>query len=81
MRVKWWRPGYELAKRGDDEGNKGTLALVRIEHVIYVAFVVLMFCVTPVVNVDVNTIKFNKERSAQCGVNIPLPEVGLCHAD
>lgn len=72
MRVKWWRHGYELAK-GDDEGNKGTLALVRIEHVIYVAFVVLMFCVTPVVNVDVNTIKFNKERSAQCGVNIPLP--------
>lgn len=46
---------------------------MRIEHVIYVAFVVLMFCVTPVVNVDVNTIKFNKERSAQCGVNIPLP--------
>ncbi|HIG5943151.1 TPA: conjugal transfer protein TraG N-terminal domain-containing protein [Klebsiella pneumoniae] len=61
-------------EEGDDEGNKGTLALVRIEHVIYVAFVVLMFCVTPVVNVDVNTIKFNKERSAQCGVNIPLPQ-------
>ncbi len=72
MRVKWWRP-VTNSRRGDDEGNKGTLALVRIEHVIYVAFVVLMFCVTPVVNVDVNTIKFNKERSAQCGVNIPLP--------
>ncbi|MCQ4005146.1 conjugal transfer protein TraG, partial [Klebsiella pneumoniae] len=27
-------------EEGDDEGNKGTLALVRIEHVIYVAFVV-----------------------------------------
>ncbi len=54
--------------------DSGLVPWVRIEHVIYVAFVVLMFCVTPVVNVDVNTIKFNKERSAQCGVNIPLPQ-------
>lgn len=46
------------------------LVLVCIEYVIYVVFVVLMFCVMLVVNVDVNIIKFNKECSVQCGVNI-----------
>lgn len=64
----------KVREEGDDEGNKGTLALIRIEHVLYVAFIVMMFCATPIVSVDIHTISFNRERSAQCGTNIPVPQ-------
>ncbi|EBF8098481.1 conjugal transfer protein TraG N-terminal domain-containing protein [Salmonella enterica] len=62
----------KVREEGADEGNKGALALPRMEHVIYVAFVVILFCVMPVQSVDIQSIQFNKERSRQCSVNIPV---------
>ncbi|PLR35031.1 conjugal transfer protein TraG [Chimaeribacter californicus] len=63
-----------VREEGDDEGNKGALALPRMEHVVYVAFVVIMFCAIPMQPVDIHTIRFDKERSKQCSLNIPSPE-------
>lgn len=64
----------KVREEGDDEGNKGALALPRMEHVIYVAFVVIMFCAMPMQDVDITTMKFDRTRSAQCGVNVPKPD-------
>lgn len=64
----------KVREEGDDEGNKGTLALPRMEHILYVAFVVMMFCAMPVWDVDISTMRFDKTRSSQCGVNVPKPE-------
>ena len=64
----------KVREEGDDEGNKGALALPRIEHVIYVAFVVIMFCAMPIQDVDISTMKFDRTRSSQCGVNVPKPD-------
>lgn len=58
---------------GDDEGNKGALALPRIEQVLYVAFVVMLFCAMPFKDVDLTVMKFDQTRSSQCGTNVPKP--------
>lgn len=63
-----------VREEGDDEGNKGTLALPRMEHVIYMAFVVILFCAVPMQPLDIQSMQFDKARSKQCGVNIPAPE-------
>ena len=60
----------KVREEGDDEGNKGALALPRMEHVIYIAFVVIMFCAMPIQDVDISTMKFDRTRSSQCGVNV-----------
>ncbi|MBP0714285.1 conjugal transfer protein TraG N-terminal domain-containing protein [Burkholderia sola] len=58
---------------GADEGNKGVLSAARIENRVYVAIVVVMFAGIPFIDVDLNTIRYDKARSAQCQVNVPLP--------
>lgn len=58
---------------GADEGNKGVLSLARIETNIYVAYMVVMLCAIPSVNIGLNTIQFDQERSRQCQVNTPAP--------
>jgi hypothetical protein len=64
----------KVRTEGDDEGNKGALALPRIEQVLYVAFVVIMFCAMPFQDIDVSVMKFDQTRSRQCGINVPKPE-------
>lgn len=64
----------KVRTEGDDEGNKGTLALPRIEQVLYVAFVVMLFCAMPFKEVDISTMKFDRSRSTACGVNVPQPD-------
>ncbi|MCX9048727.1 conjugal transfer protein TraG N-terminal domain-containing protein [Citrobacter portucalensis] len=64
----------KVREEGDDEGNKGALALPRMEHVLYVAFVVIMFCAMPMQDIDITTMKFDRTRSSQCGVNVPKPD-------
>ncbi|RTB44145.1 conjugal transfer protein TraG N-terminal domain-containing protein [Pseudomonas aeruginosa] len=59
---------------GADEGNKGVLSSVRIESRIWVAIFVVLFAGIPFIDVDIATIKFDRTRSAQCQVNVPLPE-------
>ncbi|MGE6995996.1 conjugal transfer protein TraG N-terminal domain-containing protein [Pseudomonas sp. NPDC047961] len=67
---EWLRARAE----GADEGNKGMLSAYRIETRIWVAVVVLIFAVLPLVTVDFSTIEFNTERSKQCQAFVPTGE-------
>ncbi|EPA95357.1 conjugal transfer protein TraG N-terminal domain-containing protein [Pseudomonas mandelii] len=58
---------------GADEGNKGALSAVRIENRIFVAIVVILFAGIPFIDVDFNTLRFDRTRSIQCQVNVPEP--------
>lgn len=58
---------------GADEGNKGVLSSARIENRVFVAIVVIMFAGIPFIDVDFNTIKYDRSRSTQCQVNFPEP--------
>ncbi|MFU4080752.1 conjugal transfer protein TraG N-terminal domain-containing protein [Pseudomonas aeruginosa] len=58
---------------GADEGNKGMLSSARIENRVFVATVVIMFAGIPFIDVDFNTIKYDRSRSTQCQVNVPEP--------
>lgn len=64
----------KVREEGADEGNKGILALPRIEHAIYVSFCVMLFCCIPALPVDISTIKYDSSRSKQCGMNVPSPQ-------
>ncbi|WP_313053433.1 conjugal transfer protein TraG N-terminal domain-containing protein [Pseudomonas lopnurensis] len=66
---EWLRARAE----GADEGNKGALSAVRIENRIFVAIVVILFAGVPFIDVDFNTLRFDRSRSVQCQVNVPLP--------
>ncbi|CAB3647634.1 conjugal transfer protein TraG N-terminal domain-containing protein [Achromobacter pestifer] len=58
---------------GADEGNKGVLSSMRIENRVWVAIVVIMFAGIPFIDVDFDTLQFDRSRSAQCNVSIPEP--------
>lgn len=58
---------------GADEGNKGALALARVENRIYTAIFVVMLCCMPLINVSFDTIDFDQSRSEQCQYSIPKP--------
>lgn len=58
---------------GADEGNKGVLSAARIENRVFVAIVVVMFAGIPFIDVDLNTIQYDRSRSAQCQVSVPQP--------
>lgn len=49
---------------GADEGNKGALSAVRIESRVYVSIVVILFAGMPFIDVDFNTLQFDRTRSA-----------------
>jgi hypothetical protein len=66
---EWLRARAE----GADEGNKGVLSSVRIESRVWVAVVVIMFAGIPFIPVDLRTIQFDRTRSVQCQVDVPLP--------
>ena len=58
---------------GADEGNKGVLSAARIENRVFVAIMVVMFAGIPFIDVDLNTIRYDSARSAQCQVSVPQP--------
>ena len=58
---------------GADEGNKGVLSSMRIENRVWVAIVVILFAGIPFIQVDLSTIQFDRTRSTQCQVNVPVP--------
>lgn len=66
---EWLRARTE----GADEGNKGVLSSMRIENRVFVAIMVILFTGIPFIPVDLNTIKFDTTRSAQCQVSTPQP--------
>lgn len=49
------------------------LSSARIENRVFVAVVVIMFAGIPFIDVDFNTIKYDRSRSTQCQVNVPEP--------
>ncbi|UQS88747.1 conjugal transfer protein TraG N-terminal domain-containing protein [Pseudomonas chlororaphis subsp. piscium] len=59
---------------GADEGNKGMLSAARIENRVWVAVLVLMFAGVPVIDVSIDTVKFDTTRSKQCQVLVPQPQ-------
>ncbi|WP_273828443.1 conjugal transfer protein TraG N-terminal domain-containing protein [Pseudomonas sp. SBT1-2] len=59
---------------GADEGNKGMLSAARIENRVWVAVAVLMFAGIPVIDVSIDTVKFDTTRSKQCQVQVPQPQ-------
>ncbi len=63
-----------LREAGEDEDAKGVAALARTEHVLYLSFVVMMFCAVPVWDTDLSAMYFDRTRSQQCGVNVPAPD-------
>lgn len=66
---EWLRARTE----GADEGNKGVLSALRIENRVWVAIAVIMFAGIPFIDVDLSTLRFDRFRSTQCQVNVPLP--------
>ncbi|PLY36680.1 conjugal transfer protein TraG N-terminal domain-containing protein [Pectobacterium versatile] len=64
----------KVREEGADEGNKGILALPRMEHALYIAFCMMLFCCIPLLPVDINAIKFDSSRAKQCGINVPSPQ-------
>jgi len=59
---------------GADEGNKGMLAVIRIENRLWVATVVIMFAAAPMIDLDISTIKYDESRSQQCQYRVTQPE-------
>jgi len=59
---------------GADEGNKGILSVIRIENRLWVAIVVIIFACTPLIDVDIGTLKFDESRSRQCQYRVAEPQ-------
>mgnify|MGYP000438568234 CR=1 FL=1 len=66
---EWLRARAE----GADEGNKGVLSSMRIENRVWVAIALIIFAGIPLIQVDLSTIRFDRTRSEQCQVNVPMP--------
>ncbi len=47
------------------------LSLPRIEHALYGAFFVMVACCVPLVQVTLDTLKFDRSRAQTCGVWTP----------
>lgn len=61
----------KVREEGEDEGNKGMLSLPRIENLLYGAFFVMLACCLPLMNVSLDTIKYDSSRAATCGTWTP----------
>lgn len=66
---EWLRARSE----GADEGNRGVLSSVRIENRVWVAITVILFAGIPFIPINLSTIQFDRTRSTQCQVDVPLP--------
>ncbi len=61
-------------EEGFDEGNKGLLSLPRMEHSIYLSFLVICFCCIPMFPVDISTMKYDSSRDKQCKIPVASPQ-------
>ncbi|EHB3563464.1 conjugal transfer protein TraG [Salmonella enterica subsp. enterica serovar Oranienburg] len=64
----------KVREEGFDEGNKGMLSLPRLENSIYVSFLVICFCCTPMFPVDISTMKYDSSREKQCNIQVASPQ-------
>lgn len=63
----------QARSQGADEGNKAALPLIWTEHLMYTSLLVIMFTCVPLLNIDLDTIKYDTTRSKQCGMSVPQP--------
>ncbi|MGV4091009.1 conjugal transfer protein TraG N-terminal domain-containing protein [Citrobacter freundii] len=59
--------------QGADEGNVARLLVVWVEHSLYSALLVIFFAGVPFLNVDINTITYDSQRTKQCGWSVVQP--------
>ncbi|ERF77881.1 conjugal transfer protein TraG [Gallibacterium anatis] len=69
--LKLW---LKVREEGDDEGNKGKLLLARMEHALYLQFVMIAFTCMPLMTASVNNLVYDENRSQQCGYTIVKPQ-------
>ncbi|WP_166798906.1 conjugal transfer protein TraG N-terminal domain-containing protein, partial [Pseudomonas aeruginosa] len=67
------REWLKVRGEGADEGNKGVLALARIETQMYMGYVVVAFAGIPFIPVSFDTLQFDQTRAQQCQYNLPAP--------
>ncbi|ELN3924892.1 conjugal transfer protein TraG N-terminal domain-containing protein [Pseudomonas aeruginosa] len=67
------REWLKVRGEGADEGNKGVLALARIETQMYMGYVVVAFAGIPFIPVSFDTLQFDQARAQQCQYNLPAP--------
>ncbi|ULR31694.1 conjugal transfer protein TraG N-terminal domain-containing protein [Dickeya fangzhongdai] len=60
-----------VREEGEDEGNKGMLSLPRIENAVYGAFIVMLACCVPLINVSLSTMEYDTSRAKTCGTWTP----------
>lgn len=61
----------KVREEGEDEGNKGMLSLPRIENLLYGAFFVMIACCLPLMDISLDTIKYDSSRASTCGTWTP----------
>jgi hypothetical protein len=59
--------------QGADEGNVARLLVVWVEHSLYSALLVILFAGVPFLNVDINTLTYDSQRTKQCGWSVVQP--------
>ena len=69
-RVALW---LKARGQGADEGNVARLLVVWVEHSLYSALLVILFAGIPFLNVDINTLTYDSQRTKQCGWSVVQP--------
>lgn len=69
--LKTWR---DVAKQGDDEGEKGQLLIRWLTIELLPAMIVVVLTLAPLVTVSLQNLQFDVDRSKQCGYRVPKPE-------
>lgn len=57
----------QMRSQGADEDNKASLSLILTKHLMYPLLQVIMLTCMPILNIDLDTIKYDTTRSKQCG--------------
>lgn len=68
MIFKVWR---DVAKQGDDEGEKGELLIHWLTLELLPAMLIVILTLAPMVPISLNNIQYNERTTVQCGYKVP----------
>ena len=68
MIFKIWR---DVAKQGDDEGEKGDLLIRWLTIELLPAMLIVVLTLAPLIPVSLNNLEYNERSSIQCGYKVP----------
>lgn len=68
MIIKIWR---DVAKQGDDEGEKGELLIRWLTIELIPAMLVMVLTLAPLIPISLSNIEYNERSSIQCGYKVP----------